>query len=103
MSADIRRLDGTAIDAVKPVRNERIAAMLDDLVAKNDSGRLAAFVAVSMTPETTHEVSWAIPDHDYGYPWGLALRGALVTALYRLGASEIVIEPTAKPEEPDGA
>ena len=97
MTADIRRLDGTAIEAAKTGRNERIAAMLEKLVADNDSGHIAAFIAVSMTPETTHEVSWAIPDHDYGYPWGLALRGALVLAQHVIGNADI---PAPVKQEP---
>jgi len=96
--ADIRRLDGTPIEAGKPARNERIAALLDELVAENDAGRLSAIVTVFMTPQSAHRVDWALPDQDFGYPWGLALRGALMAAQHAIGKAAF---PAHEPETPE--
>lgn len=94
---DIRRLDGTRVETGKLGRNERIAAFLAELVEENDAGRLAAIVTVFMTPECAHRVDWALPDQDFGYPWGLALRGALVAAQHAIGNATFTVhapEPT---------
>ena len=91
--ADIRRLDGTALDVAKPARNERIARILDELTEMNDSGHLSALLAVTITPDTIHQVHWAIPEQDFGYPWGLALRGALVLAQHAIGNADIIACP----------
>ena len=87
--ADLRRLDGSVLDVANPGRSERIAQMLAELTEMNDSGRMSAMVVVSISPETTHQVHWVIPEQDFGYPWGLALRGALVLAQHVLGNADI--------------
>ena len=97
MTADVRRLDGTAVDVAKPARNERIAQMLAELTVMNDSGRMSAMLAVTLTPDTMHQVHWAIPEQDFGYPWGLALRGALVLAQHVIGNADIAVPEKHEP------
>lgn len=94
--ADIRRLDGTVIDAVKPLRDERIAALLTRLSEMNDRGELTAIVAVHLTPQATHGVDWTLPLQDLGYPWGLVIRGALVLAQHTIGNSVIAVSAPEK-------
>ena len=58
MTADVRRLDGTAVDVAKPARNERIAQMLAELTVMNDSGRMSAMRVGVTKPEQSP--SWQI-------------------------------------------
>lgn len=76
--ADLRKLDGTKLDAAPSVRNEGIAVLLGELAVENDAGRLSVLMAITISPEAAHCVRWELPEQDFGYPWGLALRGALV-------------------------
>jgi len=90
--AEIRRLDGTVIEGSVPVRDERIGALLAGLVEQNERGELSALAAVYVTPQATHGVVWQLPLEDYGFPWGLALRGALVLAQGAM-AKAVVLAP----------
>ncbi len=95
--ADLRRLDGTPLPVEEVGRNQPIADLLTGLIEKNDEGRIAAIITVYLTPEGYHSVSYELPEHYAGFPWGLALRGALVAAQYVIDHE--VVEVSAPPSE----
>ncbi len=102
--ADLRRLDGTPLPIEDVGKNQRIVDFLANLNAKNDEGKIAAIVTVYLTPEGYHCVQYELPDHNKGFPWGLALRGALVAAQYVIDHDVVTIDaPPAGPEKPDPA
>ncbi len=101
--ADLRRLDGTPLPVEEVGKNKRIDEFLANLAARNDEGRIAAIITVYLTPEGYHCVKYELPDHDKGYPWGLALRGALVAAQYVIDHDVVEITAPPGPEKPEPA
>ena len=100
--ADLRRLDGTPLKVDEVGKNQRITDCLADLNAQNEAGRIAAIVTVYLTPEGYHCVKYELPEHDLGFPWGLALRGALVAAQYVIDNDSVAINaPAPAPEKPE--
>ena len=87
--ADVRRLDGTVVDTSKLARDDRIASMLAEVVDENEAGRLSAVIVVYVTREGTSATNWILPLEDFGFPWGLAVRGALVAAQHSIGNATI--------------
>ena len=71
--------------------------MLAEMGEENDAGRVAAIIVVYVTPEGTQAANWILPLEDFGFPWGLALRGALVHAQHVLGNAVIGVPEKRDP------
>ena len=93
--ADLRRLDGTALDPEKLKRNEGIAELLAYLNTLNEGGALAALAFVYVTPEGAFDSCWRWPVKKEGFPWGLTLQGAVFQLQHELAASAKVVPSSA--------
>lgn len=94
--ADLRRLDGTKVDVEKLGRNENVARVLDDFTKRNDAGRVSAIALITLTPEGWYSAAWQWPENNKGFPWAMALEGALS----RL-QTEIAMTAINSPEMPE--
>lgn len=97
--ADLRRLDGSALDVEKLGRNENAGNLLSELAKINDCGRMRAIVSLYLTPEGRWEACWAWPRPTKGFPWGVALLGAMRLAEVDIAAAAINSEPIDAPGE----
>lgn len=107
--ADLRRLDGKPLDVAKLGRNEKIAKMLAEFTKRNDDGRVRAAAIITLTPEGWYCAGWQWPENNEGFPWSMALEGALSRLQAEIATASINSpempepKPGSKPEEPDGA
>lgn len=53
MMAEVHKLDGSVVDATKPIRDEEVANLLADVVRLNNEGKIAA-IAVVMVQHDFH-------------------------------------------------
>lgn len=104
--ADLRHLDGTPLKIKKLKRNEKIADTLTALAKINDRGRMQAIVSVYLTPEGRWEACWSWPMPTEGFPWGMAMIGALRLAEANITNDSVnseIDDPGDAPPEPEPA
>lgn len=95
MSADIRRIDGSAVDVSGQLQNVKVAKLLDEIGAANDLGEIKAAAVVYLTPKGSWVMGWSWPPIEewQNFPWDLAMRGAIHALLHEIGASAVESPP----------
>lgn len=91
--AEVVRLDGKN-DPVEPAKaDQRVAALLDDLATKNHEGDIKGIAVIYITQSGSWASGWMWPtmNRDPGFPWDLAMRGALQALAAEINASVIDI------------
>ena len=103
--ADVRRLDGSKVASVASKRDVAIAKLLAQLVRENDDGKIKAIAVIYLTPRGGWVSGWQWPefqpDSIEGFPWGLALRGALREMEYEIASAGIDTPPVKEPPDTD--
>lgn len=100
--ADIRRMDGSKVAVDQLGRNELVAQVLARLAEKNEEGRILGVAVLTLSPEGWYDTTWQWPaDRADGFPWGLALEGAVARLLHEMrGGSKDMSGVVPEPDAP---